>query len=216
MSADLTTERIVSLSSQLLALHRVRYRQTVSVVGLKRRLRLAAAALDQCEYLDLNRAEFEQLFSFLGQLLDQDPQIFSVPKSRIHGDLWWPNIIAATGEAYLIDWDELTRADPAEDIARLRGHMWQAQNSFPSRNFFWSSADDGPRVAALMVQIASDHEAELGGKLVQRLQFYLPLYGLEQLAALTRGRRTGIVPIASARCIAAGRRSAGFSPKFRG
>ncbi|GAC1369866.1 MAG: hypothetical protein NVSMB39_2150 [Candidatus Saccharimonadales bacterium] len=190
MSADLSTARIASLSERLLALHRVRYQQTVSVAGLKRRLQKSAAALGQCDYLGLKRTDFDQLYRLLEKFLDQTPELFAVPKSRIHGDLWWPNIIATDGEAYLIDWDELTRADPAEDIARLRLHIWRSQNSFPSRNFFWSSAGDGLKVKTLIEKIVRDHEAEIGGGLASRLQFYMPLYGLEQLAALARGRST--------------------------
>ncbi|HVQ44393.1 MAG TPA: aminoglycoside phosphotransferase family protein [Candidatus Saccharimonadia bacterium] len=186
-SADLTPPRMQALVEQMVELHRVRFKQRVSVTSLRHRLRQCKIALDQWTALGLDQAQYQQLFRDLERLLDEHAEAFRVKKSRIHGDLWWPNIIATPTGAYLIDWDEVRRADAAEDIAKLRIEVWFSQNAFPSRNFFWSAANHGARLQALMRQITAAHEAEFGDDLLVRLRFYLPLYGLYQLAKLAIG-----------------------------
>lgn len=186
-STDLTLPRIQSITEQLVELHRVRFKQRVSVASLKRRLQQCAIALDQFEELGLDRAPYQRLFQDLDRLLEAHAEVFKVKKSRIHGDLWWPNIVATPSEAYLIDWDEVRRADAAEDMAKLRIDVWFAKNAFPSRDFFWSAANHGERVGSLMRHLADAHEAEFNDHLLTRLRFYMPLYGLYQIAKLAIG-----------------------------
>ena len=186
-SADLSPARIHSLSEQLLGLHRVRFKQRVSIPPLKRRLQQCVIALDQIEELGLDSAPYRRLFKDLERLLEAHAASFKVQKSRIHGDLWWPNIVATPTEAYLIDWDEVRRADAAEDMAKLRIELWFSKNAFPSRDFFWSAANHGGRIHSLMRQVTDIHESEFGDNLLLRLRFYLPLYGLFQIAKLAIG-----------------------------
>jgi hypothetical protein len=187
-SRDVNLPRQKTLVSEIVGLHRVRYRQVVSVAGLRRRWRLAAPGLSQLGSLGLDEQLYLRLYTSLGVLLKENQAVFAVPKSRIHGDLWWPNIVATATEAYLIDWDEMRRADAAEDLAKLRIDLWFSQNAFPSRNFFWSAPSHGGRVGQLMKIMTSDHEKEFNDNLTLRLKFYLPLYGFEQLAKLAAGR----------------------------
>lgn len=186
-SKDLTTQRIQSLSDQLVGLHRVKFKQRVSVANLKNRLRQCRIAIEQVEELGLDPAVFRQLFADLRHLLVTNVEAFQIEKSRIHGDLWWPNVVATEEDAYLIDWDEMHRADPVEDLAKLRMHLWFSRNAFPSRNFFWSYANHGKRVQTLMKQLADDHEAEFQNDVRLRMRFYLPLYGLHEVAKLAIG-----------------------------
>jgi thiamine kinase-like enzyme len=186
-SAHLSPRRIASIAEQLVWLHRVRFRQRVSVTTLRRRLQQTKIALDQIEELNLDRAVYDKLFKDLEKLLVTHADTFRVQKSRIHGDLWWPNVVATPEDAYLIDWDEVRRADAAEDIAKLRIDLWFAKNAFPSRDFFWSAANHGGRVRSLIREIVFAHEAEFGDDLSTRLRFYLPLYGLYQIAKLAIG-----------------------------
>ena len=188
-SSDLTTPRIESLAEQIAVLHRVRFKQRVSVGTLSRRLNQCRIALEQIKELGLDPAPYQQLFRDLNWLLHAHSEVFRVHKSRIHGDLWWPNIVATPTDGYLIDWDEVRRADAAEDIAMLRMHLWFSKNSFPSRDFFWSAANHGRRVQSLMRRLASEHGDEHSDLLI-RLRFYLPLYGLYQLAQLAIGGST--------------------------
>ena len=187
VSADLSTQRMQSLAEQLVELHRVRFKQLVSVPTLRRRLQQCSIALDQIPELGLHRPTYRQLFKELEGLLNQHGEAFKVKKSRIHGDLWWPNIVATPSDAYLIDWDEVRRADAAEDIAKLRIDLWFSKNAFPSRNFFWSAANHGRKVGSLMRSVVHAHEAEFNDNLALRLRFYLPLYGLYQIAKLAIG-----------------------------
>jgi predicted Ser/Thr protein kinase len=187
VSSDLNAERISSLAEQLVWLHRVRFKQTVSVTSLKRRLKQCTIALTQFEELGLDRGIYRKLFNDLSKLLDANHDVFAVRKSRIHGDLWWPNLVATENDAYLIDWDEMRRADAAEDFAKLRIDLWFSQNAFPSRNFFWSAANHGSRVKRLMRALIDAHEGEFGDDIIMRLRFYLPLYGLYHIASLAIG-----------------------------
>lgn len=186
-SADLSTIRNHSLGEQLVWLHRMRYKQTVSVPTLRRRLRQCSVALDEFTALGLDRTVYRQLIKDLNQLLTAHADVFAVQKSRIHGDLWWPNIIATSNDAYLIDWDEVRRADAAEDLAKLRIDLWFSQNAFPSRNFFWSGPNHGQKIHSLMWHLTRAHEAEFHDNLLLRLRFYLPFYGLLQIAKLATG-----------------------------
>jgi hypothetical protein len=186
-SKDLTLSRIHSLSDQLVDLHRVRFKQKVSLPSLKSRLHQCRIAIDQAQELGLDPGVFRQLFADLKHLLVTQSKAFQVEKSRIHGDLWWPNVVATEEGVYLIDWDEVRRADPAEDLAKLRIHLWLPRNAFPSRNFFWSAANHGQKVRSLIKQLVSDHEAAFQGDIHLRLRFYLSLYGLHELARLAIG-----------------------------
>lgn len=186
-SNDLTLARTKSLSEQLVELHRVRFKQRVSVSTLKRRLQQCRIAIDQVERLDLDRTQLQQLFKDLKRLLDERAEAFRIEKSRVHGDLWWPNVISTESGAYLIDWDEMHRADPAEDIAKLRVHLWFPRNAFPSRNFFWTKPSHTFRVQSLMQELITTHDAEFNEDMRLRLRFYLSLYGLKALAELAIG-----------------------------
>lgn len=186
-SKDLTQPRIHSLSEQLVDLHRVRFKQKVSLPSLKSRLHQCRIAIDQAQELGLNPLIFRQLFADLKHLLVARPKAFQVEKARIHGDLWWPNIVSTEDGVYLIDWDEVRRADPCEDLAKLRIHLWFSRNAFPSRIFFWSAANHGQKVRSLMQQLVTDHETEFQGDFNLRLKFYLSLYGLHELARLAIG-----------------------------
>ena len=186
-SADLSPARSQSLADQLVWLHRVRFKQQVSVTTLKRRLQQCRLALDQIEELGLERANYRKILNDLKHLLVTNAEAFRVQKSRIHGDLWWPNVVATPDDVYMIDWDEVRRADAAEDIAKLRIHLWFSKNAFPSRDFFWSAPNHGSRIRTLMRHITATHEAEFGDDLILRLRFYLPLYGLHEIAKLAIG-----------------------------
>lgn len=186
-SADLTPARSQSLADQLVWLHRVRFKQQVSVTTLKRRLQQCRVALDQIEELGLDRVKYRKILNDLRHLLIENAESFRVQKSRIHGDLWWPNIVATSDDVYMIDWDEVRRADAAEDIAKLRIHLWFSKNAFPSRDFFWSAADHGTKVATLMRHITTTHQLAFDDNVLLRLRFYLPLYGLHEIAKLAIG-----------------------------
>ncbi|HEY6737049.1 MAG TPA: aminoglycoside phosphotransferase family protein [Candidatus Saccharimonadia bacterium] len=188
LSGGLTPGRSAALASQLAGLYQHCYAQSVSVRRLGRELRYARRGLTALAQLQLEPAPYQQLLQRLEVQLSQQSEQLAVPQSLIHGDLWWPNLIAADPGAYIIDWDRVRRADPAEDLAKLRLGFWFPKNAFPSRNFFWTAPTHGARVAQLMQAIADAYQSSLGDSLLPRLRFYAPLMGLHLLAQLANGR----------------------------
>lgn len=169
---------------RLAELHRIRYRQKVSVRSLRVDLELwHEPSLNLVRQLGLDVAPYEELYRQLFSRLDKNPDSLRVPKVRIHGDMWWPNIIHTGGDIYLIDWESVRRGDAAEDIAKLRIYLYWPRNYRPAANFFWRSAGDAAAIGGLMQAIV-DKAAEVRGddSLADRLSFYLPYFCLRELA----------------------------------
>jgi hypothetical protein len=122
------------------------------------------------------------LIKRLENSLAKQPDRFRINKVRIHGDLWWPNVIVSEEDVYLVDWESLRRGEAAEDIGKLRLICYLSrQDNFPA--YFWKSADDGPKLTLLIQRITERHQAMTGDTgLVDRLKFYLPFFCLRELA----------------------------------
>lgn len=169
---------------RLAELHRIRYRQKVSVRSLRVDLELwHEPSLNLVRQLGLDIAPYEELYKQLFDRLEKNPDSLRVPKVRIHGDMWWPNIIYTGGDIYLIDWESVRRGDAAEDIAKLRIYLYWPRNYRPAANFFWRSDGDSEAIGGLMKAIVDEAVQVRGDEtLANRLGFYLPYYCLRELA----------------------------------
>lgn len=183
-AAALTDDISTKIGLRLAELHRIRYRQKVSVRTLRVDLELwHEPSMNLLRQLGLDVGPYEELYAQLFARLDKNPDSLRVPKVRIHGDMWWPNIIYTGGDIYLIDWESVRRGDAAEDIAKLRIYLYWPRNYRPAANFFWRSAADATAIGGLMQAIV-DQAAQVRGDdtLADRLSFYLPYYCLRELA----------------------------------
>ena len=58
----------------------------------------------------------------LQRIVATSPAFQAPANSPVHGDLWLENVlVTATGDWYLLDWDDLRLGDPAGDLATLLG-----------------------------------------------------------------------------------------------
>lgn len=170
------------IADRLVELHSIRYRQRVSHASLIQRLdRYKQPFLDHIAVMGRDLAVYENLWRTLKDNLRRNPDLFRTNKVRIHGDLWWPNIIAAKEDAYLIDWESMRRGDACEDIAKLRVYIYGYRTpAVPT--FFWDDVNHAPRIGELVATIVNRHETVLGDtSLRERLKFYLPLWCIEEL-----------------------------------
>lgn len=170
------------LADRLAELHSIRYRQRVSHASLVQRLdRYKKPFLDHIALMGRDQAPYMKLLDNLKGMLLGSPELFRANKVRIHGDLWWPNIIAAKEDAYMIDWESMRRGDACEDIAKLRVYLYGHRTpAVPT--FFWDAADHASRIATLITAIVERHENVLGDNQIrERLKFYLPLWCIEEL-----------------------------------
>jgi len=180
-SSLLNEASITDLTNQVVTLHRLRYRQKVSYTALKQQLkRVEQPFLKHIELMGRDPKRYRQLLSDLDIMLTSSPDLFRTNKVRVHGDLWWPNVIAASEGVYLIDWESVHRGDAAEDIAKLRTTLHFA-NSDARSVFFWRDVIDSRHITNLMKQILARHQ-ELGDDtLPERLRFYLSAACIDHL-----------------------------------
>lgn len=189
----LTPDRANQIAEKLLELHRIKYRQRVSFSSLKETFeRQKEPYLKQIKAMGRSVKEHQEFLDQLDAYLEKNQELFRDHKVRIHGDLWWPNIIVAPNDVYLIDWESIRRGDPAEDIAKLRiVTYWPRNESNPT--YFWRSADHLDRLAQLMQTIATTYQQANGNNnLVEKLRFYLPHLCIYELAQrYINGRHEG-------------------------
>ncbi len=186
-SSNLTESRAEILAVRLAELHRIRYRQRVSATSLREKLeRSIPAYLKHIELMGRDIAPYKAISDELVKAVRDNPEQFRVKKARIHGDLWWANIIVTKEDVYLVDWESLRRGDPAEDIAKLRVITY-GHRSPQLPTFFWQSGDDTGKMPMLMKKILeySDDPA-----LIKRLQFYIAYQALRELASRYIGGST--------------------------
>jgi predicted Ser/Thr protein kinase len=183
LTAELLTPSTATwLAERLRQLHRIRYRQRVSVTALKEQLlRTGPIFMQHVTAINYRPAECEQLLEYLTEQLDKSSDLYRVHKVRVHGDLNCANIIVATEDVYLIDWESVHRADAAVDIAQLRLDVFFPQNQAMTQ-FFWSKQSDANLVSPLLSQIIERYHLNHGGDISERLKLYLPLRCLEVLA----------------------------------
>lgn len=179
-SAKLTEQTGEVLALKMAELHRIRYRQKVSVTSLRDQLeRYSELFLKHIEVLGRDLAPYEALVDRLRQQLTTNDELFRTNKVRVHGDMWWPNIIVAKEDVYLIDWESVRRGDAAEDIAKLRIFLYGARRGLA---YFWNDPADGPKLAKLMQQIVQVHGDVTGDlNLIERLKYFLPYMCIHEL-----------------------------------
>ncbi len=184
LTSDLVTPEVAGrLADRLSELHRIRYRQKVSVSALVEQLnRSEKPVLEMIDFMERDRTAYIALIKRLKGTLSTQADRFRINKVRIHGDLWWPNVIVSEEDVYLVDWESVRRGEPAEDIGKLRLICYLSRNdAVPA--FFWKTASDGPKLALLVQQITERHQALTRDQdLVNRLKFYLPFFSLRELA----------------------------------
>lgn len=180
------------LADRLAELHAIRYRQRVSLTTLREQLeRYGQPFLAHIALLGRDVAACEGILQTLRQLLTDNEQLFRTRKVRIHGDLWWPNVIVAKEDVYLIDWESMRRGDAAEDIAKLRVYCYGwLSPSVPS--FFWRGPNDAAKMQLLIETVVASHNRQAGDeRLVKRLSFYLPFFCIKEIADRYIGGDTG-------------------------
>jgi thiamine kinase-like enzyme len=186
---QLTSERLsdavgASLAARMAELHRLRYRQLVSVAAMRESLdHLRDPFLAHVEQMGREVGPYEALLETLRRRLTEEVAVFRVRKVRVHGDLWWPNVVAAQEGVYLVDWESVRRGDAAEDIAKFRFYLHYPRNYQPSSVFFWQAAEDGEKVGAMMKVLVERHGEVAGDtSLMERLKLYLPYLAVRELA----------------------------------
>lgn len=182
-SGLLTPTTIDRLAERLAELHSIRYRQRVSVTNLREQLkRYTTPFLDHIKLMGRDVAPYQQVVQQLNDMLTGQPELFRINKVRIHGDLWWPNIIVANEDVYLIDWESVRRSDAAEDLAKLRVFIYGYRTpAVPT--FFWQAPEQRQQMADLITEIVATHTAVTGDQdLTERLRFYLPYFCIYELA----------------------------------
>lgn len=183
LTSNLLDERVMhQLAINLADLHRLQYKQQVSVGKLKEQFkRWKQPFLDHVTEMGRDIAPYQEGIDKLKDMLESTPDLFRINKARIHGDFWWPNIIVAKEDVYFIDWESVKRGDPAEDIAKLRIFTY-GYRSPTVPTFFWASPSDAPKMSQLMHSIAEQNREVTGDKtLPDRLKFYLPYYCVHEL-----------------------------------
>jgi Phosphotransferase enzyme family len=184
LNSDLLSESVITrLTDRLAELHRIRYRQKVAVNALREAFeRYQEPFMAHIALMGRPAAQYGAVSRELSRALRGQPELFRVSKVRIHGDLWWPNIIVAAEDVYLVDWESLRRGDAAEEIATLRLNLY-SQRSVAAPTFFWQAPEHTERVGRLMARIV-ERDAVSGGseQLRRRLAFYLPYQAMRYLA----------------------------------
>lgn len=126
-------------------------------------------------------AEFERVLNLASEYFNNHKADFAVQNSMLHGDLWWGNIIVASDQVFLIDW-ELTNGDYLEDLAKLR------------QMFDYSHVPDGLRSFWVDQRVPKLIDNFFGGLLeryqqfdpgvMKRAPFYFLLFGVWRLRAM--------------------------------
>ena len=183
LTSDLLTPTVsTNLAKRLAELYRIRYRQRVSQSSLLERLeRSNGPCLEAVQALGLDVAPYEKLLKGLEKLLRDEPKLFRTNKVRVHGDLWWPNIMVAEEDVYLIDWESMHRGDPAEDLAKFRLVTYWPRNEI-APTYFWQHPSHVPRISRALASIVEHYNTSVGNDdLSKRLRFYLPFLCVYEL-----------------------------------
>jgi thiamine kinase-like enzyme len=183
LTSDLLTPTLsTNLAKRLAELYRIRYRQRVSQSSLLERLeRSNGPCLEAVQALGLDVAPYEKLLKGLEKLLRDEPKLFRTNKVRVHGDLWWPNIMVAEEDVYLIDWESMHRGDPAEDLAKFRLVTYWPRNEI-APTYFWQHPSHVPRISRALASIVEHYNTSVGNDdLSKRLRFYLPFLCVYEL-----------------------------------
>lgn len=175
-SGHLNDTRIESLVEQVNSLHRLRYRQRVSLASLRQRFeRVRQPFMDHITLMGLSANQYDNLLASMEEMLEQQGDLFRVNKVRVHGDLWWPNVIVAGGGVYLIDWESVHRGDACEDIAKLRTTIYSPKVFATRSGSFWRDQADARQVGLLMAQLIELHQTTGDDTIAERLRLYLAL-----------------------------------------
>lgn len=183
LTSELLTEiRADQIAHTLAQLYAIRHRQKVSLTSLRDNLeRQRDPFMQMIQLLGLNIETYEALFANIDDLLIDQAGAFRTRKVRIHGDLWWPNIIVAQEAIYLIDWESLRRGDAAEDIAKLRIVLYWPRGA-DRAVYFWKANEHRFRVAYLMKRIVEQLDAQRGDVYMKtKLRYYLPILCIQEL-----------------------------------
>jgi thiamine kinase-like enzyme len=97
-----------------------------------------------------------------------EKKIFDFPKTVIHGDLWWDNILVDNGKIIIVDWLESSEQDYCQDLAQLRiGTLKEIFDTSKSEYFF--------------KKIVNSYQKEFEDETIfDRIRYYVPLLYLEE------------------------------------
>jgi len=95
-------------------------------------------------------------------------EIFRRPRTIIHGDLWWDNILVDDGRIRLIDWLESSEQEYCRDLAQFKiGVLNEVLDVAASQRFF--------------EKIVNAYREEFEDKTIfERIRYYLPTLFLEE------------------------------------
>ncbi len=180
-SESLSSRVCEHLADHLMELHKIKRRRHADPAMLEKRLkRYRKPVLEMCgQILPEKSAALTEVIDNAEAYLKKYPRRFDVQKSLIHNDLWWGNVIIATDEVYLVDWETVKTADYLEDIACLRvmldhvrlddnGHFWEGKREISKANRFFD-------------WLIEFYEEKFDPNIKQRLYFYLVLVGCQKL-----------------------------------
>ena len=95
-------------------------------------------------------------------------EIFNLPKTIVHGDLWWDNILVDDQRITIVDWLEMSEQDYCRELAQFKiGTLNEILDASESQRFFERMMDA--------------YRAEFRDETVlERVRYYLPLMYLEE------------------------------------
>jgi len=95
-------------------------------------------------------------------------EIFQRPRTIVHGDLWWDNILVDDGRIRLIDWLESSEQEYCRDLAQFKiGVLNEVVDAPVSQRFFEQLVN-------------AYREAFDDATIFQRIRYYLPVMFLEE------------------------------------
>jgi aminoglycoside phosphotransferase (APT) family kinase protein len=107
-------------------------------------------------------------FDALEQYYLEREEIFRRPRTIVHGDLWWDNILVDNGRIRLIDWLESSEQQYCRDLAQFKiGVLNEVLDAQASQHFF--------------EKILNVYRDEFDDKTIfKRIRYYLPVMFLEE------------------------------------
>jgi aminoglycoside phosphotransferase (APT) family kinase protein len=107
-------------------------------------------------------------FDALQQYYVEREAIFQRPRTIVHGDLWWDNILVDDGRIRLIDWLESSEQEYCRDLAQFKiGVLNEVVDTPASQRFFEQLVN-------------AYREAFNDATITQRIRYYLPVLFLEE------------------------------------
>jgi predicted Ser/Thr protein kinase len=182
---DLTHEVSVRLAAATTALHALRLRKKVSMNSLGSRIEgMRTRALKHAEnFPELAGVDLAGYFNALIEITKTRSDVLRVRRARIHGDLWWANIIVATEDVYLIDWEYSRAADFMEDLAWCRVLFHFERKPYPQS--FWPDEQvDVEATEKFMEELLTRYEKRFPKRDIRfRYGFYALIHGLTFFSA---------------------------------